>query len=151
MEARKRVIHPSVTEAIQRRRMKSKDNPSEAPTFYIVSTESQVLSQPRRCWIRRALRFGERNDFALVEIDPFVEFAGQKSEYVVLASRWHGRTVFDFKEWGMSAYVFLPRSDQVNSTATLQEEDIELVAWAEIYPDEISCLGAIRTQQPSIE
>lgn len=131
--------------------MKSKDSPSEAPTFYIVSTESQVLYQPRRCWIRRALKFGERNDFALVEIDPLVEFAGQKSEYVVLASRWHGRTVFDIKEWGMPVYVFLLRSDQRHSTATLREEDIELVAWAEIYPDEISCLGAIRNQQASVE
>jgi hypothetical protein len=111
----------------------------------MASTESVILSDPRRCWRLRRIKFTYRlDDLLVIRVDPAItgESYGLSSalEIVGVATRLEGDSLFP----GISSFparpcpVYVARSPVGNllTRTRVGKQDIELLDWAELYPSE---------------
>jgi len=111
---------------------------STDPDFYMSSTESYDLQEPRRCWKLHRVTTPNRDDFLLVSIDPPIigqQFGlGDQDVYLVLlATRHKGETLFPVSQWPVFVHVVRPLVDEPLSCTHLENDQFESYAWAEIY------------------
>ena len=119
----------------------SENYQSLSPDFYLTSSEGYGLQMVRKCYKRKNLT-GENSDgYLLCDISP--PLCGQKFglgeaniSQLILASRHKDHTLFPTKEW--PAYVHVARllSSNIEDVFFINESDIELIGWGEIYKDE---------------
>ena len=124
------------------------EQPREAntPDFYLASTEGYDLEAPRRCWQVRRLSTMTRDDLLLVRVEPAIigqkyGLGGEDIDAVIVAPRHQGQTFFPIRSWPMSVHVALLKARRV-APQRLQDDDLELIAWAELHPTEEDALQA---------
>lgn len=113
------------------------------PDFYLASTEGYELDEPRKCKRLKRLRSNSRGDLLLVQLEPPVigqKFGlGQKDiDIVVIATRHTGSSLFPIKEWPVHVHVARPLVDNLEQHEHIEDNEIEEIAWAELYPTEES-------------
>jgi hypothetical protein len=89
---------------------------SRVASLYLTSYDLEPPLAPRRCAILRRARYGARDDFALVAVDPQFEAGelrrGQPVRVVAVASRHQGYSLFPITEWPLHVYVCVPEDGQ---------------------------------------
>ena len=104
--------------------------------FYIVSTELREPYEPRSCRIVKRLRSEIRDDLALVEIDPplprHIYDTREDVQWVILAARYQGTTLFPVSEWPLAVYICRWKGDEKPESDTLLSTDLSIVDWGEI-------------------
>jgi len=110
------------------------------PDFYLTSTESDILKQPRKCYIIKKFKAEKREGFLLIKIDPPIigqnfGLGGNDIDYVALSHRHVGASLFPISEWPLHVFVarLLINPDFVDK---LLIKDTQLIAWGEIYKTE---------------
>jgi len=106
-------------------------------TFYLSSLDSIKFADVRECVFIRKLQFDSGKECALVKLTPPVigqDFnLGYDVENFVLANRHEGDTLFPIKEFPCFVFVALPRVEDIESRSVISKDDVEVVAWGEIY------------------
>jgi len=123
----------------------------ETPNYYLASTEGYNLEDPHKVFVLKQLRGMHRDDYHLVSIDPPIigqkyGLGGKDITEVILASRLEGDTLSIINNYPMAVYVFLPLKDIIINSDELKDDDIELIAWAEIYQNEEGARKATQRQ-----
>jgi hypothetical protein len=111
------------------------------PDFYLASTESYMLEEPRRCWQIKRLATAKRDDLMLVKIDPPLpgNTLGVREEeinLVIIATRHQGSSLFPITSWPVYVHVARPLISDPELRSRLGEDEFKSVAWAEIYRTE---------------
>jgi hypothetical protein len=108
--------------------------------FYMASTEGYTLENPRRCTPVRRLRGPIRDDYLLIKIDPPLigqpfGLGANDIDEVIVATRLEGVSLFPIERWPVDVYVvrLLVASE---AKETVMADEMELIAWAELYPTE---------------
>jgi hypothetical protein len=119
----------------------------EQPDFFLASTESYNLQEPREVFILKILHGTYRDDFMLVKIEPPIigqryGLGGKDISEVVIVSRHESESLLNIKDWPMSVHVARPLVDDLKKKNSLDEKEIELIAWAEIYKTEEDAMKA---------
>ena len=117
----------------------------EPPDFYLASTESSMLSAPRRCWRLKRLGSAKRNDLLLVRIAPRLPAVrdvapGADMSLVLLATRYVGNSLFPINRWPMEVHVAVPLVGDPQHRETIAADEFKSVAWAELYRTEEDAL-----------
>ena len=108
--------------------------------FYLTSSESKSFGvSVRKCEVVKSIKYGKRDDLALVRIEPVYSFEDEKNGYteydeLILASRYEGNSIFKIQEWPIYVHVAVKVQESVDYN-NLREGDLKKLAWAEIYPD----------------
>lgn len=110
------------------------------PDFFLSSTEGYGLEKPRACFCIKKLRGRTYDGYLLVKIVPPIlgqQYGlGEKDiEYVVLATRHVGTSLFPVSEWPLCVHVARLLCDIENKTSLNAEKDLKVIAWAELYKD----------------
>lgn len=109
--------------------------------FVMASSETEPFASRRRCHVVKDLVSESRSDLLLVNIEPPVigqafGLGGVDISQVVVAPRLDGRGFGDLETcWPVPVYVLLLGAP-VSDGSTVHDEDLSLVAWAEVYPVE---------------
>jgi hypothetical protein len=89
----------------------------------------------------KRLECGQRSDCLLVKVDP--PLIGQRYglgasdiEKVVVATRHKGASLFPITGWPVFVHVARPLVDKPESRDRLLSNEIEAIAWAELYATE---------------
>lgn len=113
----------------------------DSPDFYMASSEGYDMQEPRRCWQKCRLETSHRNDLMLITIEP--PLIGQKYGLgaidihdVVIAPRHRGVSLFPVAKWPVYVHVARLLVPLPNVGTILRSDDLEEIAWAEIYPSE---------------
>lgn len=111
------------------------------PDFYMFSSDSYSLAdQPRSCFKRKSLYGSLVDGYILCDIDPVLigqsyGLGARDIDQVIIASRLEGMSLFPIGEWPTYVYVFRPLIKNIELKTFIEQTDIELIAWAEIYKD----------------
>lgn len=104
--------------------------------FYLVSTELREPYEPRACRIVRRLRSELRDDLALVEIAPplprHVYDTSEDVQWLILAARHQGASLFPVSEWPLAVYICRPKGDAKPETETIASENLAILDWGEV-------------------
>ncbi len=111
------------------------------PDFYLASTEGYDLKEPRRCWHIWRLATPNRDGLLLVKIDrplPDQKYGpGDRDiDLMLLATTHQGSSLFHITEWPVDVHVARPLLDHPELLDALQDDQFELIAWAELYRTE---------------
>ena len=122
---------------------------STAPDFYLISSEGYGLDSPRKCWKRKPIKLPKRDDLMLVTVMPPIIYKspegiqGQLSE-VVLAARHVGYSINSICEWPFYVHVAKINPLAIAVEGVVSDDDIETIAWAELYPSEAAASEGCR-------
>ncbi len=109
--------------------------------FYLASTESYALDEPRRCWRIKRLRGDMRDDYLLVRIDPplggsaFGLDLGDINQ-VIVATRLEGFSLFPIAKWPVPVHVAAVLIDEPEKREVIQMNELYSLAWGELYESE---------------
>ncbi len=113
-------------------------NPTIEPDFYLSSSEGYDLLEPRKCWVVGQLKTTERDDLALLRIQPPITGKkyglAQDIERIVVAPRHAGVSLFPVSAWPV--YVHVARLPTDNLDKALRPDDLKVIAWAELHQTE---------------
>lgn len=116
---------------------------SEVVDFYLGSSESNLLRNIRKCYIIKRFQAFRRDDYLLMRISPPFEWTGgnipnQELEYLIIAARHKGETLFPISKWPISVYVLLTYLSKENllQRGSLNDDEIILLGWAELRNSE---------------
>lgn len=122
-------------------------NPHESatalPDFYLSSTDTYGLENPRRVRGIKRIAIGQRDDALLAEIDPPIAAWTSKesnTSLVILATRHTGGSLFPVSKLPLSVHVAKPLVENVESRDHLESTEIQTIAWAELYETEQDAL-----------
>lgn len=108
--------------------------------FYMASSESYQMANPRRCEAIKRLRGEDRDDYLLIGIDPPLNgqvfgLGGRDLDQVVVATRHRGDSLFPINRWPVFVHVarlLVPYEGQ----DVVGIDEMESFSWAELYPTE---------------
>ena len=104
--------------------------------FYLVSTELRKPYEPRACRVIRRLHSELRDDLALVEIEPplprHVYDTEEDVQWLILASRYQGATLFPVTEWPLSVYICRLKGRDKPESDTIVSDNLTIVDWGEV-------------------
>lgn len=108
------------------------------PDFYLTSSEGYNLEEIRACYKEKRLIGGHPDGYMLCEIDPPIMgqrygLGGQDIHKIIIASRHGGFSIFSINKWPAYVHVARPLSSDIEHKTSINEDDIEPIAWAEIY------------------
>jgi len=111
------------------------------PDFILVSSEGYGLQEPRRCCVIQRVAIGPRKDCLLVHVEPPIigqpyGLGPHDIDEVILASRDPRESLTSEHPWPAFVHVARFRGERVPDVAVVNEQDIELIAWAELYQTE---------------
>lgn len=109
--------------------------------FFLASSEGYQMEEPRRCKRVKRIRSAERDDLLLARIDPplvgqLYGLGAENLDMVLLAPRHRGDSLFPIREWPVCVHVARLLIDNPAERDHLEDEEFELIAWAELYPTE---------------
>jgi hypothetical protein len=119
----------------------------EMATFYMTSSEFESLRPVRRCQPIRRVRWGARDDWMLVEINPplagqSLGLGGEEVTQVALTTRHQGTSLFPIDRWPVYVHVALSPTGHTDQSGAIEREPVEAFGWAEIYPTEAGARAA---------
>jgi len=117
--------------------------------FYLASLDYLDFRIPRKCWRISPVRTEERSDLLLIRTEPPVPHRELSYDKVVVSARHVGRSVLSITEWPVYVNVALIGADDVETTGLVKKQDMEVIAWAELYPTEEEALDSLRPPDPS--
>ena len=111
------------------------------PDFYLSSSEGYNLEEVRKVFIIKQLRGLHRNDFLLVLLEPAIigqnyGLGGTDISEVVLVPRLVGESLAPIIRWPVSVHVARPLVGDLAKKGTISDDEIKLIAWAEVWPTE---------------
>lgn len=105
--------------------------------YFLSSMESEQFRQPRRCIFLRKLRFTTEKICFLAKLSPPVigqRFGlGEDLEKFILASRHEGESLDPIESFPCFVFIARPLIPDVDSRCHISDEDVEVVAWGELY------------------
>ena len=118
------------------------------PAFFLASSDGYVLEQPRECCPVQALTLGSGRDVLLVRIRPPLLYVSPEGESwnfdeLLLVNKHLGDSVTDIREWPFSVYVARLLYGEPPEDGRLKEDQLAVIAWAELYPDQDSACSGI--------
>jgi hypothetical protein len=126
------------------------------PEFYLTTAgEYGLLSKPRACWFIQRMRDGNRDDYMLVRISP--ELLGQpfglgnnNIDILLLATRHRGFSLYPVTQWPTSVYVTRLVNRDVLNDISFTSDQVELIAWGEIFPDLQEATSRAKQLEPKL-
>jgi hypothetical protein len=109
------------------------------PDFYLASPDYYNVEKPRRVWCVKRMSIPNRDDLLLVKVDPPIvgeASIGKSINYVLLAARHKGASLFPISKWPTSVHVLRPLINDFADRSSLSDGEFESIAWAEVYPSE---------------
>lgn len=99
------------------------------------------MESPRRCWRVKRLASENRDDLLLIKIEPPLigqkyGMGGRDVNYVLIAPRHQGASLFPINEWPLYIHVARPLIENPQDRDALCENEFESIAWAELYRTE---------------
>jgi hypothetical protein len=109
--------------------------------FYMASSEGYGLEEPRKCTPITRIRYDKRDDLLLVRIEPGIDgqelgLGDRTLDVVALATRHRGDSLFPIHQWPVCVHVARILTADIEQIDFLSGDDIEAIAWAELYPTE---------------
>jgi hypothetical protein len=113
------------------------------PDFFMTSSEDDNLKRTRKCYRVKRIRANRRDDYLLIQVSPpFMDSkSGDSSDqinFLIIASRHKGVSLFSIREWPVSVYVLRALIDNPERRDNLKDSELELIGWAEIYSSQLS-------------
>lgn len=108
------------------------------PDFYLSSSEGYYLNDvPISCYKRKRLDGPHKDGYILCDIDPPIigqpyGLGSLDIDQVIIASRFEGISLFPIIEWPAYVHLARPLVQQIQLKDSIEKNDIELIAWAEI-------------------
>ena len=109
-----------------------------SPDFFLASSEGYGMEKPFRCFAIKRLKGEKRDDYLLVRIEPPLigqrfGLGGHDIDYVILATRHQGDSLFPVSRW--PAFVHVARLlIPYDGREIIMSDQMESIAWAELYP-----------------
>jgi hypothetical protein len=99
------------------------------------------LKEPRKCYRIRRLNGSSRDDLLLIRVEPAIigqpyGLGAEDIDKVVIAGRHRGEGLFPVKRWPVSVHVARVMIPGLEARESLRDDEIEEIAWAEIYHSE---------------
>jgi len=124
------------------------------PDFYLASTEGYDLEEPRACYRIKRLQGKYRDDLLLIKIHPVLELNGNEYglpfntlEKLIVASRHENSSLFPVNEWPVFVYVMAVLVDNPEQLITISDEQIKLIAWAELYKNLTDATASVSSRR----
>lgn len=126
------------------------------PDFYMTSNESKSLRSLRKCYVIKRIAAEGRDDYLLIRVSPPINgrdygLVDQTLMEVIVAAHLVGITLFPIEEWPASVYVLRALIDHPEKRNTLREDELELLAWADLYKTEETAIRAGASYTGSLE
>jgi hypothetical protein len=106
--------------------------------FYLTSSEGYGMGDIRECFKQRRLIGKHPEGYMVCDIKP--NLIGQKYglgakdiSRIVLTNRHLNSSIFNIKEWPIHVHVAILKKDYSEDTFIIDENDIETIAWAELF------------------
>ena len=104
--------------------------------FYLCLNEG--TGEPRACWIKGRRRYGDRDDYMLVAVEPPVigQPYGLGSEdiyHLLLATRLHGYTLWPTPQWPAHVYVLRLQSKSAIDQVEMDQTQAQLIEWGVLH------------------
>jgi hypothetical protein len=114
---------------------------NDSPDFYLASTESYALDEPRGCWRIKRLPGDKRDNYLLARIAPALNGATFglgpcDITKVILATRLEGFTLFPITRWPVYVHVAVPLINDPEQRDVIQMDELQSLAWGELYESE---------------
>jgi len=117
--------------------------------YYLASTEGYDLRQPRKLTVVKRVYNEHQVELILAEIDPVI--IGQKYglmnkdiNCVVIAPRYSGDSLEHISKWPFDIHLARLLNGDGCDKEILGDNEIELIAWAELYPTEAAAREAVK-------
>lgn len=104
--------------------------------YYLSSLESALFEPTRECHFIKILSFDTGKECALVKLNPPVvgqSFVAGDIEYVVLANRHEGNSLFPIREFPCFVFITRPLITNILDVQSIKKSDLEILAWGELY------------------
>jgi hypothetical protein len=123
------------------------------PDFYLASTDSYRLEEPRRCKSIKQLRSDSRDDLLLVKIEPPLigqpfGLGAKDIDTVMIATRHKGESLFPIKNWPVFVHVARLLISRPEDQEQIHDNEFESIAWAELYPTEAAAKAKLGKSNP---
>jgi len=112
------------------------DRDGPAGPYYLSSLDSVRFAPVRRVKVRRTLELTGGRDVLVTDVDPPVagkDFGRDDIRTLVLAARHKGATVSPVNEFPCYVYIALPPAGWNPDTGALSPDDLQIIAWGELY------------------
>src|SRR5260370_5201352 len=134
-----------------RKRKKELRESTEAD-FYLGSSDYVgEWATPRACWIEKKIRVNASSEYLLLEVFPLLvggQWGSPGVSRLVISPHEKG-TTFERIKYPFPVYEYSVSSNLEHMPDFLQPEQLEMVAWGELYKSPESALKAARrAQQP---
>lgn len=111
------------------------------PAFYMTSNESKSLEALRKCFVIKRIPADGRDDYLLIRISPPIDsrdygINGEPLNEVVVAAHLVDVTLFPITKWPASVYVLRVLIDEPEKCNALRDDELQLLAWADLYENE---------------
>jgi len=115
------------------------------PNFYLASSESYNLSEPRKCYTIKRISGQYRDDYLLIKIDPPIigqlyGLGDQDIDKVIVATRHEGFSLFPITKWPVYVHVARLLIDNPESREKIYSKEIKEIGWAELYETEAAAI-----------
>jgi hypothetical protein len=105
--------------------------------YFLSSLDSTKFSVTRECVFQKHLRFRTGKECVLVRVNPPVigqdYGVGEDIDLFVLTNRHEGQGLSPIKEFPCFVFIARPLIDDIESRDEIDKEDVEVVAWGELY------------------
>lgn len=119
------------------------------PDWFLGSSEQRGdFARVRACWVEKVLRGPDKREYLLVRVEPPVigqpfGMGGADIPIIVVAPRHRGATLSPLTGDGTAVQVYLPRRGVDVQTGSFGQDDLELVAWGEVYRSAVAAAGQL--------
>jgi hypothetical protein len=105
--------------------------------YFLSSLESAKFGITRECVFQRRLHFDSGKECALVKVSPPVvgqDYGlGTDIDVFVVTNRHRGQGLSPIREFPCFVFIARPLIDGIESRDVIKKDDLEVVAWGELY------------------
>lgn len=111
------------------------------PDFFLASSESYRLVEPRSCTRIKRVRSDNRNDLLLVKVAPPIigqlyGLGGRDIDTLLIATRHKGDSLFPIRKWPVCVHVARLLIKNPERREQIHDNEFASIAWAELYRTE---------------
>jgi hypothetical protein len=108
------------------------------PDFFLASSESYCLMEPRSCKRIKRIRSDNRDDLLLVKVEPPLTgqvygLGGRDIDTLLIATRHKGDSLFSIRTWPVFVHVARLLIEDPERREQIHDNEFESIAWAELY------------------
>jgi hypothetical protein len=105
------------------------------PDFFLASSESYRLAEPRSCKRIKRVRSDNRDDLLLVKVEPPLigQLGGRDIDTLLIATRHKGDSLFPISKWPVFVHVARLLIENPERREQVHDNEFESIAWAELY------------------